>query len=158
LIKPYEVWREQPRTVFLGTSRIHEGIDPAVLDGTRFAPAYNASMPGVTLAEMAGGLEQLFRLDGKLRVVVVGLFFYNFVSDQPVPPPKSLPALVQDMTADLAPLFLGASAIPDSLQTLFVNLAGRPAATIAPRGQWVPAANARFAFHEDAAIAYYVNE
>jgi hypothetical protein len=158
LIKPYEVWRDQPRTVFLGTSRFHEGIDPGVLGGTRFAPAYNASMPGVTLAEMAAQVEQFFRLDGKLRAVFVELFFYNFVSDQPVPPPKSLPALVRDMTEDLAPLFLGASAIPDSLQTLFVNLAGRPAATIAPTGQWVPAANARFTFHEDAAIAYYVSE
>jgi len=158
LIKPYEVWRDQPRAVFLGTSRLHEGIDPAVLDGTRFAPAYNASMPGATLAEMAGELEQFFRLDGKLRAVFVELFLFNFVSDQPVPPPKSLPALVQEMTQDLAPLFLSASAIPDSLQTLLVNLAGRPAATIAPRGQWVPAANARFTFHAEAAIAYYVNE
>ena len=26
LIKPYEVWRYQPRTVFLGTSRIHQAI------------------------------------------------------------------------------------------------------------------------------------
>jgi hypothetical protein len=158
LIKPYEVWRDQPRTVFLGTSRLHEGIDPAVLDGTRFAPAYNASMPGATLAEMGGELEQFFHLDGKLRAVFVELFLFNFVSDQPVPPAKSLPALVHDMTEDLAPLFLGAAAIPDSLQTLFVNLAGRPAATVAPTGQWVPAANARFTFHEEAAIAYYVNE
>src|SRR5512144_1026210 len=37
LIKPYEVWRYQPRTVFLGTSRVHQSLDPAVLDGTRFA-------------------------------------------------------------------------------------------------------------------------
>ena len=38
LIKPYEVSRHQPRSVFLGTSRIQQSIDPAVLDGTRFAP------------------------------------------------------------------------------------------------------------------------
>src|SRR5258708_31774842 len=43
LIKPYEVWRYQPRTIFLGTSRAHQSLDPSVLDGTRFAPAYNAS-------------------------------------------------------------------------------------------------------------------
>ena len=44
MIKPYEVWRYQPRTVFLGTSRMHQSMDPAVLDRTRFAPAYNASI------------------------------------------------------------------------------------------------------------------
>ncbi len=49
LIKPYEVWRYQPKTVFLGTSRIHQSIDPSVLDGTRFAPAYNASIPASSL-------------------------------------------------------------------------------------------------------------
>ena len=51
LIKPYEVWRYQPRTIFLGTSRAHQSLDPSVLDGTRFAPAYNASMPAGSLAE-----------------------------------------------------------------------------------------------------------
>jgi len=49
LIKPYEVWRYQPRTVFLGTSRMHQSMDPAVLDGTSFAPAYNASMPAASM-------------------------------------------------------------------------------------------------------------
>jgi hypothetical protein len=49
LIKPYEVWRYQPRTVFLGTSRVHQSMDPAALDGTRFAPAYNASMPAASM-------------------------------------------------------------------------------------------------------------
>jgi hypothetical protein len=158
LIKPYDVWRDQPRSVFLGTSRLHEGIDPAALDGTRFAPAYNAAMPGATLADMAAQLEQFFRMDGNLRAVFVELFLANFASEQPVPPRRSLPSLVQGMTHDLAPLFLGASAIPDSLQTLFVNLSGRPAAYVAPAGQWVPAAHARFTFHQEAAIAYYINE
>ena len=49
LVKPYEVWRYQPRTIFLGTSRAHQSLDPAVLDGTRFAPAYNASMPAASM-------------------------------------------------------------------------------------------------------------
>jgi hypothetical protein len=45
LIKPYEVWRYQPRTILLGTSRVHQSMDPFILSGTGFAPAYNASMP-----------------------------------------------------------------------------------------------------------------
>jgi len=49
LIKPYEVWRYQPKTIFLGTSRFHQSIDPSVLDGTKYAPAYNASIPASSL-------------------------------------------------------------------------------------------------------------
>src|SRR6476660_4783963 len=29
MIKPYEVWRYQPHTLFLGTSRFHQSIDPS---------------------------------------------------------------------------------------------------------------------------------
>jgi hypothetical protein len=43
ILKPYEVWRYQPRTIFLGTSRANQSLDPSTLDGTRFAPAYNAA-------------------------------------------------------------------------------------------------------------------
>jgi hypothetical protein len=158
LIKPYEVWRDQPRTIFLGTSRFHEGIDPGGLDGTRFAPAYNASMPGATLVDMATQLEQFFRLDGKARAVFAELFLYHFTSGEPVPPPKPFTAMLEGMTRDLAPLFLGAAAVPDSLQTLFVNLSGRPTAFVAPAGQWTPAANRRSEFHQATSIAYYINQ
>ena len=70
-IKPYEVLRRQPRTVFLGTSRIHEAFNPAVLDGTPYAPAYNAAVPGASIAENiaygggavdAGAIERAARL------------------------------------------------------------------------------------------------
>jgi hypothetical protein len=67
LIKPYEVRRDQPRSVFLGTSRFHQAIDPADLDGTRFSPAYNASIPGGSLGEMAALLEQFFELTACAR-------------------------------------------------------------------------------------------
>jgi hypothetical protein len=61
-LKPLEVWLEQPRTVFLGTSRIHQGFDPAVLDGTEYAPAYNAAVPANQLNENLRELELYFRL------------------------------------------------------------------------------------------------
>ena len=79
LIKPYEVWRYQPRTVFLGTSRVHQSMDPAVLDGTRFAPAYNASMPAASMDMHAAYLRQYIQLDPNLRTVIVELFLPNFI-------------------------------------------------------------------------------
>ena len=83
LIKPYEVWRYQPRTVFLGTSRFHQSIDPAVLDGTRFSPAYNAALPATSLWETEALLEEFFEYDKNLHVVFVELFLYNFLGDEP---------------------------------------------------------------------------
>src|SRR5262249_53080922 len=150
----YDVWRQQPRTVFLGTSRIHEGIDPAGLDGTHFAPAYNAAAPSATLAEMAAQLEQFFRSDRNLRAVFLELLIYNFASADPVPPPKAFTAGPQD----LAPVFVSASAVPDSLQTLFTNLSGRPAAFVAANGHWIPSATRRSEFQEAASIPHYINE
>src|SRR6476620_7443087 len=73
LIKPYEVWRYQPHTVFLGTWRIHQSIDPAALDGTKFAPAYNASIPASGLGMNISHLQQYLELDRKLRTVMVEL-------------------------------------------------------------------------------------
>ena len=82
LIKPYEVWRYQPRTVFLGTSRFHQSIDPAVLDGTRFSPAYNAALPATSLWETEALLEEFFEYDKNLRAVFVELFLYHFLGDE----------------------------------------------------------------------------
>jgi len=83
LIKPYEVWRYQPRTIFLGTSRIHQSIDPKVLDGTTFAPAYNASIPANTLSENAATIEQFFSLDPNLKYVFIEAWIYNFMLPGP---------------------------------------------------------------------------
>ena len=79
LIKPYEVWRYQPRTVFLGTSRIYQSIDPAALDGTSMAPAYNASIPASSLGMNISHLQQYIQLDANLHTVFVELFMYNFL-------------------------------------------------------------------------------
>src|SRR5687767_8444706 len=71
VLKPYEVWRYQPRTVFLGTSRVHQALDAATLDWTSLAEAYNASIPGSMLSENAAYLEQFLEIDSNLQVVVV---------------------------------------------------------------------------------------
>src|SRR5271167_4609126 len=84
LIKPYEVWRYQPRTVFLGTSRIHQSIDPAVLDASRFAPAYNASVPANNLGMNISYLREYIQLDHNIQNVFVELFLYNFLGQDQV--------------------------------------------------------------------------
>jgi hypothetical protein len=122
LIKPYEVWRKQPRTVFLGTSRIHQSIDPAVLDHTAFAPAYNASVPASSLGLNISYLKQYLVLDPKIKTVVVELFIYNFLGqgqDHPDIPWSTL-------AENTATLFTSADALRDAISTFAYNLAGKP--------------------------------
>ena len=45
-MKRYDVWRNQPTTIFMGSSRIKQTIDPGLLAGTAFAPAYNGALNG----------------------------------------------------------------------------------------------------------------
>jgi hypothetical protein len=116
-LKPYEVLRYQPRTVFLGTSRIHQSIDPAVLDGTRYAPAYNASIPASSLQMNVSHLRTYIRLDKRLRAVVVELFLYNFVGNRTEEPPLGL----GDRLRDAASLFVSADALQAAVYTVTYN-------------------------------------
>jgi hypothetical protein len=117
LTKPYEVWRYQPRTIFLGTSRIHQSIDPAVLDDTPYAPAYNASVPAVSLGMNISYLDQYIRLDPNLRYVFVELFLYNFLGQGQEHPPISL----TEMLKNTATMFFSYDTAWDAIDTLWYN-------------------------------------
>jgi hypothetical protein len=131
LIKPYEVWRYQPRTIFLGTSRAHQSLDPSVLDGTRFAPAYNASMPAGSMGMNAAYLRQYVRLDRNLHTVIVELFLPSFIGA-----PNGLRSGTwSEFASSTVTLFASADALWDSIATMAYNIAsGRPAFQIEPRG------------------------
>lgn len=145
IIKPYEVWRYQPKTVFLGTSRIHQSLDPAVLDGTRFAPAYNASIPASSLGLNISHLRQYIELDPQLRTVVVELFLYNFLGQGQEHPPKDF----QEYLRNSLNLFISSDTLWASLQTLGYNLTrGRPVYEIKSGGyfSYPPGHNAKGPF------------
>lgn len=128
ILKPYEVWRYQPRTIFLGTSRAHQSLDPSVLNGTRFAPAYNAAIPGGASMEMHSAyLKQYLRLDHNLRTVIVELFLPRMVGGQ-------IPTWV-DLIENTVSLFASANTLWDSVATLAYNtVSGRPIHRIEPTG------------------------
>lgn len=131
LIKPYEVWRHQPRTVFLGTSRVHQSLDPAVLDGTRFAPAYNAAMPAASMDMHAAYLRQYVQLDRNLRTVIVELFLPNFIGR----PAGLEPGTWSEFIENTMTLFGSADTLWDSASTLVYNVfSGRPTFQVAPGG------------------------
>ncbi len=137
LIKPYEVWRYQPKTVFLGTSRTQQAFDPSVLDGTRFASAYNASIPASSVALNVSHLQQFVDLDPHLRAVIVELFFYQFIGENLVsnvakPYLRKTIFNFMDTTKDL---FISSDTLFASFHTLNYNLIkSTPTFEIAPRG------------------------
>jgi hypothetical protein len=131
LIKPYEVWRYQPRTVFLGTSRMHQSLDPAVLDGTRFAPAYNASMPAGSMDMHAAYLRQYIQLDRSLRTVIVELFLPNFIGRPAGLEFGTWPEFIRNVVT----LFGSADTLWDSATTLVYNVfSGRPTFQVSAGG------------------------
>jgi len=131
LIKPYEVWRYQPRTIFLGTSRAHQSLDPSVLDGTRFAPAYNASMPAASMEMTAAYLRQYVRLDRNLRTVMIEVFLPNFIGAANARQAGTW----SEFARNTGTLFASADVLWDAVATAAYNVAsGRPTFQIEPSG------------------------
>jgi hypothetical protein len=131
MIKPYEVWRHKPRTVFLGTSRIHQAIDPSVLDGTRLAPAYNASIPASPIGLNVSHLRQYLHLDPALQTVVLELFYANFLGQPQERERKTIAEFVRNAAA----LLFSADALWAAVLTAGYNaIDGRPRYEIKPRG------------------------
>ncbi len=152
LIKPYEVWRYQPRTIFIGTSRIHQSLNPRVLDNTMFAPAYNASIPAAELSENLSDIKQYIKINKKLRVIIMELFFYNFTRPQIELREKGF----MDLIANSISLQFGASVFYDGVLTSQYNLLGREEGAYIHRdGYWVrpEGFNTKAAFNSD----LYVN-
>ncbi len=138
LIKPYEVWRYQPKTIFVGTSRIHKSIDPAVFDHTDFAPAYNAAIPASTLAQNLDNIEQFLRLDPHIKDIFAELYLYNFTGQAQ----ESAPKTWRQFFTDMIPLQMSTDAFFAAIQTIIVNKKNDSVpAQIAKRGQWVPSSD-----------------
>jgi len=146
LIKPYEVWKYQPRTVFMGTSRIQQSIDPSVLDRTSYAPAYNASIPASTLKMNVSHLRRYIELDSRLQTVVVELFLYNFIGKNE----EKAPERFVDFLTNTVSLFASTDALQASFQTLSYNLLNgqNPTYEIKPSGHFYypPGHNAKATF------------
>jgi len=116
--KPFMVWAIQPATIFLGTSRIHQSIDPKELDGTFLAPAYNASVPASDLGLSRSDLEYYKTLDPRLRTVFIEIFLYNYLGQ----PPTLITRNFTDLIADGVSLFASVDTFRNSLQTVMYNI------------------------------------
>lgn len=138
LIKPYEVWRYQPKTIFIGTSRIHKSIDPSIFDNTHFAPAYNAAIPASTLAQNIDNIEQFIKLDHHIKYIFAELYLYNFTGQVQ----ESMPKTWSHFLKDYAALEMSTDAFFAAFQTIIANKQNGPiSAHITKQGHWVPSSD-----------------
>jgi len=158
-IKPFEVWKYQPKTLFLGSSRIQQGMDPAVLTQSRFAPAYNSSVPASSVPLNVAYLRQYVDLNPQLRTVVFELFFYQFIKSNS----STFIDKQQDLSvlADAARLFLSGDALWASIKTVEHNFQARaPVYEIRPGGffYYPPGHNSKGGFDGFAAGIWKLHE
>ncbi|WP_376984597.1 hypothetical protein [Bosea sp. R86505] len=134
-LKPFEVWRYQPDTIFIGTSRVNQALDPAILDGTSFGRAYNAAIPASTLAENEASLAFFVRLAPGLKNVLMEAFFYNFTRDQAPAPAFTIGQFASDVLA----LQFSFQALRHAVDTVHYNrITDAVPAHVTTRGYWIP--------------------
>jgi hypothetical protein len=122
-LKPYEVWRDQPRTVFLGSSISRHSIDPAVLDGTRFAPAYNAAIPDGSIKSSLDYLEEYIRLNPRIGIAIVEVHLSDFIFERNFATEKQTRG---QFIANSVALFASRHALWSAIETLGYNAKRHP--------------------------------
>ena len=126
-MKPYDVRRSHPRTIFIGSSRIKQTIDPKLLAGTRFAPAYNAGINGsADYEELNSYLQYYIRADKELRHVFIEAFASAMFSAEPssrmATPLKPMMRLgLKEYVADFGSVFFSVNGLNSSIRSAWLN-------------------------------------
>ena len=138
LIKPWEVYWKQPKTIFMGTSRPHQAFNPEVLNDTVYESAYNAGVPAAALSENLKYLKKYFELNKNIRYVILDIFWINFLGKQKETAEVTYNLGTIDFFSQFSSLFFSIEAFTDSLVTFSKNTIKRiPGHCISPHGYYV---------------------
>jgi hypothetical protein len=138
IVKRYDVSRKQPTTIFMGSSRIKQTVDPRLVAGTEFAPAYNGGINGsANFAEVKSFLQYYLTADKNLRHVFIEAFAPAlFARRETMParpdplldaalPKKARPPMIQfglaSDLADFASVFFSVGGLSSAVRTVSVN-------------------------------------
>ena len=127
IVKPYDVRRSHPRTIFIGSSRIKQTIDPKLFAGTRFAPAYNAGINGsADYEELNSYLQYYIRADKELRHVFIEAFASAMFSAEPSSrmgtPLKPMMRLgLKEYVADFGSVFFSVNGLNSAMRSAWLN-------------------------------------
>jgi hypothetical protein len=128
IAKRFEVWQRQPITIFMGSSRIKQTIDPGLLAGLAIAPAYNGALNGsADLREIGLYLRYYLKADENLRYVYIEAFPSALLAYSD---PKLLRKVrIPDDIADYSSVFFSMNGLSSSIRTVSLNRGRKADAT-----------------------------
>jgi hypothetical protein len=127
IVKPYDVRRTHPKTIFIGSSRIKQTIDPKLLAGTEFAPAYNAGINGsADYEELNSYLQYYISADKQLRHVFIEAFASAMFSVEPrsrrgTPLKPMMQLGLKEYVADFGSVFFSVNGLNSSIRSAWLN-------------------------------------
>jgi hypothetical protein len=119
IVKRHDVRLNQPVTIFMGSSRIKQTIDPKLVTNPPFAPAYNGAMNGsADYGEIGSYLRYDLRVDKRLRYVFIEAFATALLTTSARPITQF--GLTDDI-ADFASVFFSVGGLSSAIQTVWLN-------------------------------------
>jgi hypothetical protein len=132
IVKRLDVRRQQPVTIFMGSSRIKQTIDPRSVAATPFAPAYNAGMDGsADFGEVGTYLRYYLEHDAALRHVFFEAFPSALLSSSGTTPMTRF--RFADDAADYSSLLFTMNSLEYLVRTLALNRQRPKASTVNER-------------------------
>lgn len=121
--KAIDIIHEQPKIIFLGSSRTHLGLNPLNVYDEDGEPAYNLGLPGCRVYELRRYLEHAIVNQPELDQLILGLDFFMFTeADQSRETYREERIGKRYMSAsDIQERLLSTQAVSDSFETLRQN-------------------------------------
>lgn len=136
LFKAADVTRVKPTTIFLGSSRTNQGLDPAHPALSNHQPAYNLALNGPNPYEQLRYLQHAIANNPDLDLVVIGVDFFMFNAANANQPGFSETRLEQKglVPQDIINVSFSFSALQSSWETIAVNRSNSAKEAYQPNG------------------------
>jgi hypothetical protein len=133
ITKRFEIKRLRPVTLFMGSSRVKQAMDPTLADGTEYAPTFNAAMNGsADLAELSSYLTYFLAVDPNVRHIFIEVFPIRWFG-APEEQAHHMNIASRDW-ADLGGTLFSERATALSIRTVYANWT-EPGSTVKPNAE-----------------------
>ncbi|MFD0673659.1 hypothetical protein [Cohnella sp. GCM10027633] len=124
MLKAADIIHDKPKVVFLGSSKVQNGLEPDDYFRLTGKPAYNLGMGGAVMSEQLAYLKHALYNQPSLNTVVIGLDFRSFNRFRPVTPDYDearlqIPSLL--LSPDFFKTTITLDAIKESINTIKAN-------------------------------------
>ncbi|MGK5594572.1 MAG: hypothetical protein ACSNEK_04355 [Parachlamydiaceae bacterium] len=138
--KAYKVLKKKPAAIFLGSSRVMAGLNPADLEAITGEDCYNCGLAGVNFEDIYEYFLHALYAQPNLKTVVLGLDSFGFNTHKG--PREKLPKILQGKESvflSYFPFIFSYKALECSFRTIFANFFEKPNSFFLPNGLVDPA-------------------